>query len=177
MDELRVGQEAPDPKVKNLQGTIENLKELLDGRTMLFFLRDYACVLTQMYMQQLKEKRKQFAEHGVNVLLVVNADRKIVSHEMTEKEFPYTVICDAQGSVYEAYHVGCAVDKAHLGNEKTMRTIQKAYEMGYNHGTDSGNPLRLPAIAVIDEKGKLDKILYGKYGDDLPEPAELAAML
>ncbi len=177
MKKIEKGCQAPDIRVKTLQGQQEQMRNLMQGRTILFFLRDAACVLTQDYLDRLRLQEKLFIDNHSTLLVVVNSSKEGAEEILNSKRLFYTVICDAEGTVYEAYGVNCAKDKAHLGDANTMKHIEQAYADGYQHGKDTGNPLRLPAVFVIERIGTISFVRYGVYGDDLPEPAELSTIV
>lgn len=139
-----------------------------DQKNALFFLRDISCVLTQSYLAELSGIYSRLQCLGVNLIVVVNASVEGVSMALRMHRYPFAVIAD-EGGLYEAYGVGCAVDKESLGNLRTMKRIQAAYDAGYVHGADTGALLRLPAWFLVDGEGTVLAVHYGIVGDDLPD--------
>lgn len=166
---LEVGYSFIDAPVCSLDGKKILLSELTGGRkTALFFLRDAACVLAQDYLRQLAEAKPLFEKRGIQVLAFVNASPAGAAATLSPEELPYEVLCDPEGTVYQLYGVGCAPSKEALGDQRTMERIQAAYQAGFQHGTDTGDPLRLPAWFLLDAQGKVTMAHYGVLGDDLP---------
>ena len=146
-----------------------SLKELTkNAETVLFFLRDASCVLTQAYIRDLIRSKELFRRAGVGVVAVVNAS--VAGAASALPPAPFEVVCDPEGALYALYGVGCAPSKEALGNARTMERIQAAYAGGVLHGTDTGDPLRLPAWFFFDRAGWARALHYGALGDDLPAP-------
>lgn len=166
---LSIGSGLIDVPAQTLCGTSTSLGALAGGRrTALFFLRDAACVLSQAYIRALTEQEELFLRNDTRVIIVVNASMEGASSVLRLEEVPFEVICDAQGVIYERYGVQTAPSKAELGDEGTVKRIKEAYDAGFIHGTDTGDPLRLPAVFVFGADGKASFAYYGKLGDDLP---------
>lgn len=177
MEKLEIGCYAPDGEIETSEGKTVRLKNLMRKKTVLFFLRDASCVLTQDYLDRLKTQAKVFEEQGLTFLVVVNSSKESAETILELQSYPFIVLCDEKGRVYERYGVGCAKDKEHLGNAQTMKRVAVAYAAGYKHGKDTGNPLRLPAVFVAEANGTLSFVRYGIYGDDLPDPVELSTIV
>lgn len=168
------GTMAVDMQVLTLDGVQGTLFEQLEARgTALFFLRDAACVLTQAYLAKLCQNADVFQKHHMQILAVVNASPEGACSVLDAEKLPFTVVCDETGSLYQQYGVGCASSLEDLGNEMTQYHIRQAYDMGFQHGMDTGEKLRLPACFLLDGDKRVYYTHYGKYGDDLPEIAEL----
>lgn len=172
--EMVKGELAVDMPVRTPDGGIGTLFAQLDsGRTALFFLRDAACVLTQAYLSQLCQNTALFQKHHIQIVAVVNSSPAGARSVLEGIKPPFRVVCDEAGSLYQRYGVGCAASLEALGNEATKRRIRQAYDLGFQHGTDTGEKLRLPACFLLDGDKRIYYAHYGQYGDDLPTAAEL----
>ena len=168
---LLIGSALIDVPVRTLVNNKISLKELTkNAETVLFFLRDASCVLTQAYIRDLIRSKA-----GVRVVAVVNAS--VAGAASALPSVPFEVVCDPEGALYALYGVGCAPSKEALGNARTMERIQAAYAGGFLHGTDTGDPLRLPAWFFFDRAGRARALHYGALGDDLPAPEGILQVL
>ena len=173
---LLIGSDFIDMPVRTLENNKISLKELTkNAETVLFFLRDASCVLTQAYIRDLIRSKELFHRAGVGVVAVVNASVDGAASALPPA--PFEVVCDPEGALYALYGVGCAPSREALGNERTMERIQAAYAGGFLHGTDTGDPLRLPAWFFFDRAGRARALHYGALGDDLPAPEGILQVL
>ncbi len=178
MQKLAAGLPLIDAPVHTLSGSEISLRDLTDGKkTAIFFLRDAACVLSQAYIQELIKAKEMFRRADTQVLIVVNASIAGASSVLSPKDIPYEVICDPEGALYTRYGVESAQSKEQLGDDSTTAHIRCAYDAGFTHGTDTGNPLRLPALFLFSRGGTAAMVHYGVLGDDLPPVASLQKAL
>lgn len=178
MQRLFQGSILIDSPVQTLQNQTVSLRKLTnDAKTALFFLRDASCVLTQSYLCELARAAELFRRSGIRIVAVVNASVESASHVLSPSELPFEVVCDREGALYGLYGVGCAASREALGNGRTMERIKAAYAAGFVHGTDTGDPLRLPAWFLFDREGRAQCVHYGALGDDLPPADELIRLL
>ena len=168
---LTVGSPLIDALVHPLSGSEISLRDLTDRKkTAIFFLRDAACVLTQAYIQELIGAQ----EHGPQGHAYHRAGASSV---LSPKKIPYEVICDSAGTLYTRYGVGSSPNREQLGDDSTMACIKNAYDAGFVHGTDTGDPLRLPALFLFNRSGCAAMVHYGVLGNDLPSAASLQEVL
>ena len=178
LQKLTVGSPLIDALVHPLSGSEISLRDLTDRKkTAIFFLRDAACVLTQAYIQELIGAQELFRRADTQVLIVVNASAAGASSVLSPKKIPYEVICDSAGTLYTRYGVGSSPNREQLGDDSTMACIKNAYDAGFVHGTDTGDPLRLPALFLFNRSGCAAVVHYGVLGNDLPSAASLQEVL
>ncbi len=178
MNKLFAGSGIIDATVQTLQNQKISLRDLTKNRrTALFFLRDGACVLTQAYIRDLARSEEFFRRIGVQIVTAVNASVDGASSVLSSAAVPFEVLCDPEGALYTLYGVESASGRDTLGNKQTMDRIRSAYAEGFVHGTDTGDPLRLPAWFLFDREGRVQVFHYGVLGDDLPPVENLLQTL
>ena len=110
---LLIGSALIDVPVRTLVNNKISLKELTkNAETVLFFLRDASCVLTQAYIRDLIRSKELFRRAGVRVVAVVNAS--VAGAASALPPAPFEVVCDPEGALYALYGVGCASSKEAL---------------------------------------------------------------
>lgn len=173
--QLVPGSTAPRCEAITADGRNICLADALAGKvSVIFFLRDYACVLSQYEMSLLTRSCDRFVAAGLQLIAIVETSRDTFCRDFGNSLPPYTVLCDPAAVLYKAFAVGTAVDMETLGNAATMARIAQAKEAGFKHGPDDeGDRLRLPAVFVVDAAGILQYCHYGKTGEDLPAAAIL----
>ena len=166
-----------DLSVFMLNGTSTKLTDVLSGeKTVLYFLRDSACVLTMYEIAAIQKQYEQFKKAGLQAVVCVQASPKC-SKENLSDTYPFPVICDDTRALYELFEVRLAPDKTAMEGPNTLQRATIAREAGFIHGTDSGSPLQLPAVFYIDESGTIQYAYYGRTAEDVPTVTELLSVL
>lgn len=160
-----------------LDGTNTTLTALVDHKkTLLFFLRDSACILTMYEIKLLKKQYDLIMERDVQPIVCVQADHE-ASRKNLPDSYPFPILCDAEHVLYQLYGVMSAPDKNAMEGEYTRSRLTMAKEGGFIHGKDSGDPLQLPAVFYIDESGIIQYAFYGRTAEDVPSVKELLSVL
>ncbi len=163
--------------IVTLDGTNTTLTALLDHKkTLLFFLRDSACILSMYEIYLLKKQYGLITERDARLIVCVQAD-PAASRENLPDTYPFPIICDAGHVLYQLYGVTSAPDRNAMEGENTHSRITMAREAGFIHGKDSGDPLQLPAVFYIDESGIIQYAFYGRTAEDIPTVTELLPVL
>lgn len=159
-----------ETELSDMGGETHRLGELLNGAVnLLFLLRDAACVLTQAYLDALSRWVEQNPQEDRRIRVVVNSAPKGAAASLRGRKYPFTILCDETGDCCERFGAGTASDLASLGDERTKMRIEAAYKAGFQHGSDTGNSLRLPALLIFDCGRRLLYAHYGARADDLPD--------
>lgn len=147
------------------------------GRTALVFLRYYGCTLCQLDMRRFAKEYEKIHAAGGQMLVVLQSATEKLKPQLTEHPFPYDIICDPAGALYEAFGIECAPSMKKLADAKTVLKMGKAVFAGLKHGDYEGKELQLPAVFVVDHELTLSYVHYGKSAGDVPEPETLAKLL
>lgn len=163
---LLPGASIPQGTVWKPDGEAFSLPSLARGRKVaLYFLRDYACVLTQHLVQQLSQEYEKYRSKGWELLVIVDGTPSVTGENLGETHPPFPLLCGG-GDLYAAFGVGCAASMETLGNDDTALRIQAARAAGFLHGVDSGNQLRLPALFLLSQEGRISFCHYATYAGD-----------
>jgi peroxiredoxin len=169
----------PSEAVETLNGQKTTLSELHGGKnTVLYFMRDSACVLAQYALNKLVGSKDMIESAGGQIIAVVRTSSKTAAHILGGLQILFPVICNVSGELYAAFGVGTAKDRESLGDEKTTQRIAEAKTAGFVHGeVDEGDALQLPAVFIINPDRDVRYQYYGKTGDDLPDISEITERL
>ncbi len=113
---LAIGDKAPDFKFKTPWGGELNFYDAAGNNpAVLIFLRYYGCPVCQMEMAKIKQEIDLVRQKGGRVFVVLqSASETIASLRITfsrvdgfskRDDFPFKIICDPQGKVFQLYGV------------------------------------------------------------------------
>ena len=139
---------------------IENNKN-----TIMYFLRDSACVLAMDAIRQLREEFGRL--DGLNIGLIAAVDS---SHECAVlnlgTRLPFPVVTGS--GLYEMFDIAVSPSKEAMEGPETQEKIARAKARGFVHGVDSGSPLRIPSAILFDQDGGIIYEYRGRTADDVP---------
>ncbi len=136
MSTLKIGDKAPDFKVKNQNGNEIQLKEFKGKKVVLFFYPKASTPGCTAEACNLRDNYKDLINKGLEVIGVSADTEKRQLNFSTKNELPYNVLADTEKEIINAYGV--------WGPKKFMG---KEYD-GINRTT-----------FVIDEKGIIENII------------------
>ncbi len=146
-------------------------------RTAILFLRYYGCALCQLDIRQLARNYGRLAAGGGQILVVLQSDRETISTQIHKDTLPFDIICDPDQSLYRRFGIRGAQDMMAMVDGRAYTKMTKAAAAGYEHGKYEGNELQLPAALVVEPDGRITYAHYGKTVSDIPDVAELEALL
>ena len=111
------------------------------------------------------------------MLVVLQSDPERLAGQMRREDLPFDLICDPKGELYQKFEIRPAASMEKLADAKAAEKIAAAKAAGMTHGEYEGDELQLPASFVMDQDCRLLYVHYGKTAADLPDPAQLAALL
>lgn len=157
----------------------QNLADKVAGhKTMLLFLRYYGCTLCQYDMLLLKEQYAKIHAVSGQAKVVLQSDPALLAEELGSPDvYPFEIICDPDGTLYNLFEVNPAASMAELGGGKVMEKIKAAKDRGLTHGRYEGVEEQLPAAFVIDDNMCVTYAHYGTNGADIPDVDEMAELL
>lgn len=176
MSQLRSGAPLPGGQARTPSGESVPLSDLLrGGPTALWFLRDQACVLARRHLDRMAQTAAGFEARGWRLLAVVDSDPAVLAGEIPGGGWPFPMLCGDE-ALFSLWGVATARSPETLGGPHVQEAIARAKAAGFVHGTDSGSPLRLPALFLVRD-GALLRCRYAAVAEDLPDPADVLADL
>ena len=155
---LAVNDKAPDFTAKDQSGKSINLKSLLSKNTVvLVFYRGEWCPFCNKELRAIEDSLKFITQKKSIVLAVTPEKQENISKTIGKTKATYSILHDNGLKIMKDYGVSYKIDS--LTNLK-----YKAYGIDFNsaNGTNGAN-LPIPAVYIIDKKGK---IIYRYFDAD-----------
>jgi len=161
---LIIAKKAPDFKFRT---PWENEAGFYDaagaGPAVLIFLRYYGCPVCQMEMAKIKQSISLAEQKGARVFVVLQSAPESVASFIGRDDFPFTVICDPEGKIFNLYGVEAGGFFRYLHPAGLIAAI-RAMKQGFRHGKFEGRETQVPAAFAMTA----DRIIrYGYYGENI----------
>ncbi len=180
---LNEGQAAPKFKAKDVHGNSLKLSKFFkeDKKVLLVFLRHAWCPVCNFRTHELIKHYDALKNKGYEVVVVYESKQKQLIDFVNDYELPYNVIADPEGKIYKSYKVERNLQKVIKDFETNPKVGELAKEgmshyakkkgkkhSDYKADDEQGSDL-IPADFVLDTKGNIETVYYGKFlGDHLP---------
>ncbi len=147
---LNVGDEAPGFTAKDQQGKEVSLKELLKiGPVVLLFYRGEWCPFCNKQLSAMQDSLSLISDKGATVLAVTPEKPENISKTIEKTKATYPVLFDDGLKIMRSYKVSFEIEAS---------MIEKYKGYGIDFATVNGNNganLPVPAVYIIDKKGKI----------------------
>ena len=148
------------------------IEKITDGKpTMFMVLRYIGCTVCRYDVHMLTERYNEFAEKGVNVVVVMQSKPENVQKDLAGGTLPFHLICDEAQEIYKTLEINAAKDMQELlgdGLAKLQEKGAKAAAAGFAHGEYEGIEEQLPAFFYIDADLTVKEAHYAKSIMDMP---------
>ncbi|PKN51768.1 MAG: hypothetical protein CVU55_09985 [Deltaproteobacteria bacterium HGW-Deltaproteobacteria-13] len=139
----------------------------------LIFLRYYGCSVCQMEMAKIKQEIDLAGQKGARVFVVLQSAPEAMASLIKKDDFPFTIICDPQGEIFQRYGVEAGGIIKYLHPAGLIAAI-RATTQGFMHGKFEGKETQLPAAFAITA----DKVVrYAYYGENISDMPSLAKIV
>ena len=98
---------------------------------------------------------------------MVRTDPHVIAGAIPEEQMPFSLICDAEGVLYEHFCVPSTTSWFRSHSLTALRILKEARKMGYK--AVEGETYQLPLTLLIDRDGTVLMAHYGQSLTDLPE--------
>ena len=147
-----------------------------DSSAILVFLRYQGCPVCQMEMAHLKREIGLFKQKKTKVFVFLQSTPETVASAADEKDWPFFIVCDPQGAIFQEYAVEPGGVFKYLHPAGVITAI-KSISQGFGHGKFEGKETQLPAAFAVNPMKIITYAYYGKHIGDLPSHAMLAASI
>ncbi len=174
---LKTGDNAPDFTFDTPWEGGLKFYQVADGMpSVIIFLRYKGCPVCQLQMVDLRRDIDILKSRGAQVFVILQSSPYTVDSWTNKEDWPFLIICDPEGSIYQLYHVSTG-NPIRLIHPAVLATGIKARFRGFKHGKFEGKETQLPAAFVIDRSKTICFAHYGKNATDVPKPAVLASYI
>ena len=165
---LAMGNKAPDFKFITPWDDEVNFYDAIGNNpAVLIFLRYYGCPVCQMEMVEIKQAIDLVRQKGGRVFVALQSAPETIASLIKRDDFPFTIICDPQGKVFQLYGVEAGGIIKYLHPAGLLAAI-KAISRGFRHGKFEGKETQLPAAFVLNVEKVIKYVHYGKNISDIP---------
>jgi len=170
---LTIGDRAPDFRLQTPWDDEAGFYDAVDNcPAVLIFLRYYGCPVCRMEMAKIKQEIVLVSQKGVRVFVVLQSAPETIAALIKKDDFPFTIICDHPGKVFQRYGVEAGGLIKYLHPAGLIAAI-KAIRHGFRHGKFDGKETQLPAAFAMTA-GKV--VTYAHYGENIGDIPSLAVM-
>lgn len=139
------------------------------------FLSNFGHPITRELIQNYLQDEARLA--GCRLACVVRSRHESVERALQGHEMPFTLICDAEGALYEHFEIPQEANPLRCVSLRAAAILRRAKKAGYNPA--KGQPQQMPLTLVVDTNGTVLFAHYGRSLTDVPENcaavSELAA--
>lgn len=168
---LKVGEKAPNFEAVDTNGEIIKLSSYKGQKVFIAFFRYAGCPVCNFRIHELIENYDSIRSKGYKIVAIYESNNDTLREYIKETPIPFTVIGNPNLRLYKEYRVEKSFWKM-LGSafkkqpKEAMKKGNKQFSKKYKR---DGHLNRIPADFLIDEKGLLTTVHYGKnIGDHLP---------
>ena len=180
MAKLEIGQVMPDFEYVTPFSAGHTLAQTAANapKTALVFLRYWGCPLCQYDIHLLAQAYDSITAGGGQLFVVLQSDPAGLAEQLgTADKLPFRIICDPEQKLYKEFCIAPAASMVKMADLKMVGKIMKATKLGFKHGAYEGDEQQLPAAFVVDGDRKVLYAHYAKSVSDMPDAAQLAALL
>ncbi|PIN95017.1 alkyl hydroperoxide reductase [Candidatus Pacearchaeota archaeon CG10_big_fil_rev_8_21_14_0_10_30_48] len=168
MAKLLKGQLANEFEAEDIEGKAISLKKYRGRKVMVSFFRYVACPLCNLRMHELITHYKKLHKKGLHIIALFQSPKEKILKYVGKQKLPFPIVPDPEKEIYKLY----GVEESLFKSLKTIGKIEKfkeAKNLGFKGGESDGSKITVPADFLIDEKGIIKKVYYGRdISDHLP---------
>jgi peroxiredoxin len=170
---LAMGDKALDFRFKTpWDDEVNFYDDLGNNPAVLIFLRYYGCPVCQMEMAKIKQEINLVRKKGARLFIALQSTPETIASLIKKDDFPFTIICDLQGKVFQLYGVEAGGIIKYLHPAGLIAAI-KAMGQGFRHGKFEGKETQLPAAFAFNADKIIKHAHYGKNISDIPPLAKM----
>lgn len=179
---LSANDKAPSFSVTDVLGRKQNLKALYKKeKVLLVFLRYAWCPVCNVRTHELIQQYDALKKKGYEVVVFYQSPAEAMKAYVEDKKIPFITISDPDRKYYQLYKLeynGKKVMENITNDANTAATLTKSATIiseqeRMKYATDKDNAevggTLIPGDFIINQKGRIEKLSYGKFlGDHLP---------
>ncbi len=177
MTRFKEGDQAPDFQFDTPWDKGLEFHTISAGKpSVLIFLRYLGCPICQIDMATFKREINLIEQKGARLFVALQSSADTVAGLTGKDDWPFTIICDPQGVIFQRYRVEPGGLIRYLHPAGLMAAI-KATLKGYKHGKFEGKETQLPAVFIVTPDRMIKYAYYGENISDVPAPATIASLI
>ena len=166
--QMKVGDNAPDFKYITPWEKDKGFYESAGKKpAVLVFLRYLGCPVCQIDMANLKSEIGLVKKKGASLFVIIQSSPDVVASSTNKEDWPFTILCDPQRSIYQLYHVSSGNILKYIHPAGLIAAVTATFK-GYRHCKFEGKETQLPAVFVVGGDKVLNYVHYGRHIADIP---------
>ncbi len=137
------------------------------------FLSNFGHPITREVVKDYLTDYQQLS--GCRLACVVRSRHESVEQALQGHELPFTLICDAEGALYEHFEIPQEANPLRCISLRAAAILRRAKKEGYSPA--KGQPQQLPLTLVVGTEGRILFAHYGQSLTDLPESCAAVSQL
>ena len=129
------------------------------------FLPNFGHPITRYFVARYAQDHVQLRD--VALVCVVRSRPEVISAHLPEGSLPFTLICDAEGVLYDYFCIPTTKSRLKAYSVLTIKILNEAKKQGYQPPRDE--ELFCPLTLVVGPEGRVLFSHYGQTLTDLPE--------
>lgn len=158
---------APEFETQDIYDNKISLKELINHKIFLSFLRNVDCIMCNLRIHKLLQMQDLFAENDLTPIIFLQSRRSdILETFAKDQRFPYTLIPDPNKEIYNKYGIESSMVaslESLLKVGEWMGAMKQGFKMVLNQRGDLN---LMPADFLIDTDLKIHTAYYGRTSGD-----------
>ena len=146
-------------------GSIFKLSETKGKKVLLTFYRIAGCSFCNLRLNELNKRFSEFGNNFTHVGIFHSPVDNLKSYMDKHGELPFTVLADENFEYFKKYEVEQSIWKFLVGSTVGFFKILRATAKGYFPMEINGMTI-VPVDILINEKGIIEKVYYGKNTTD-----------
>ncbi len=175
MTRFKDGDKAPDFQFDTPWEKGLGFHNISTGKSsVLIFLRYLGCPISQMDMTSFKREIDLIEQKGARLFVILQSSAATVAGLTNKEDWPFTIICDPQGIIFQQYRVAAGGIIKYLYPAGLIAAINATLK-GYRHGKFEGKETQLPAVFIVTPDRMIKYAYYGENISDVPTPTIIAS--
>ncbi len=164
MSKLKIGVKAPNIVTEDIFEAKVNLDQFKGRKVLLSFYRYASCPLCNLRVNDLIRHSDNWSSKGLDMIAVFQSPAKSIKQYVGKQDAPFPIIPDPEQTFYKKYGVSGSWGKFLIGLKPSK--LFSAAKKGFVPGKIETDITMVPADFLIDEKGIIHTVYYGKDASD-----------
>ena len=162
---LKKGDKIKELTLPSTDGELFKIESTLGKKTLITFYRFASCPFCNL---RIFEMNQRFSELDKNLKVIAIFDSKIdfLIKNMKKHNTPFIILADENFKYFKKFEVEKSLWKFILGTTFGFIRFCRALSKGYIPLVMKGSMLTVPVDILVNEKGEIEKVYYGKNTGD-----------
>ena len=161
---LTKGDKIGDINLPSVDGKKFNIKNIAGKKTIITFYRFATCPFCNLRINEIINRYNEL-NPKFNMIGIFDSTLEFLTESMKKHDLPFTILADENFEYFKKYEVEQSIWKFLVGSTVGFFKILRATAKGYFPMEINGMTI-VPVDILINEKGIIEKVYYGKNTTD-----------